>query len=73
MWEDETNPLLRRLRDRDRHLSGRCARCRYRGICRGASRLRALAAHGDLFAPDPQCYLSEAEIAPSAASTGSAD
>ncbi|MFB6219719.1 MAG: TIGR04347 family pseudo-SAM/SPASM protein [Halobacteriaceae archaeon] len=62
IWEDDSNPLLRRLRNRDRHLSGRCAACRYRQLCRGGSRLRALAVHGDIDAPDPQCYLTEEEI-----------
>ncbi|MFC6717507.1 TIGR04347 family pseudo-SAM/SPASM protein [Natrialbaceae archaeon GCM10025810] len=62
IWEDESNPLLEALRNREDRLSGKCASCRYRSICRGASRLRALAATGDLFAPDPQCYLSEDEI-----------
>jgi pseudo-rSAM protein/SPASM domain protein len=61
IWDDESNPLLRRLREREEHLSGRCADCRYRSICRGASRLRALAVHGDPFAPDPQCYLTSEE------------
>jgi pseudo-rSAM protein/SPASM domain protein len=61
LWEDESNPLLRRLREREDHLSGRCADCRYREICRGASRLRALAVHDDPFAPDPQCYLTPDE------------
>ena len=64
IWEDDSNPLLRRLRERERHLSGRCARCQYRDICRGASRLRALAVHGDPFAPDPQCYLTGEEVRP---------
>ncbi|AUV82306.1 radical SAM/SPASM domain-containing protein [Salinigranum rubrum] len=61
IWDDESNPLLRRLREREEHLSGRCADCRYQDVCRGASRLRALAVHGDPFAPDPQCYLTPAE------------
>ncbi|WP_435349312.1 TIGR04347 family pseudo-SAM/SPASM protein [Haloarchaeobius sp. HRN-SO-5] len=64
VWEDESNPLLARLREREVHLSGRCATCRYQSVCRGASRLRALAAHDDPFAPDPQCYLTDAERAP---------
>ncbi|WP_265111344.1 TIGR04347 family pseudo-SAM/SPASM protein [Halosolutus halophilus] len=62
IWEDESNPLLRALRNREEHLSGKCAECQYRSICRGGSRLRALAETGDLFAPDPQCYLREDEI-----------
>jgi pseudo-rSAM protein/SPASM domain protein len=63
IWDDESNPVLRDLRQREDLLSGRCADCRYQSICRGGSRLRALAAEGDLFAPDPQCYLTEAERA----------
>jgi radical SAM protein with 4Fe4S-binding SPASM domain len=61
IWDDESNPLLGRLRDREAHLTGRCADCNYRDVCRGGSRLRALAVHGDPFAPDPQCYLTPAE------------
>lgn len=73
IWEDESNPLLRRLRERTEHLRGRCAHCQYREICRGASRLRALTATGDLFAPDPQCYLREEELTTSSPSFSSAD
>ncbi|WP_440769053.1 TIGR04347 family pseudo-SAM/SPASM protein [Natronorubrum sp. DTA28] len=61
IWEDESNPLLSGLRNREEHLTGTCADCRYQSICRGGSRLRALATTGDLFAPDPQCYLRENE------------
>ncbi|TYL40680.1 radical SAM/SPASM domain-containing protein [Natronococcus pandeyae] len=62
IWEDESNHLLRALRNREDHLTGKCASCRYQSICRGASRLRALATTGELFAPDPQCYLSDEEV-----------
>jgi pseudo-rSAM protein/SPASM domain protein len=62
IWEDESNPLLRALRNRETHLTGKCADCRYRDICRGASRLRALTVEGDPFAPDPQCYLTDDEV-----------
>jgi len=73
IWEDDSNPLLRRLRERERHLSGRCARCQYQDICRGASRLRALTVHDDPFAPDPQCYLTDDEVRPETVSDASAD
>ncbi len=63
IWSDESNPLLARLRERERHLRGRCRDCTYRDVCRGGSRLRALAVHGDPFAPDPKCYLTEDERA----------
>ncbi|WP_254530192.1 TIGR04347 family pseudo-SAM/SPASM protein [Natrinema gelatinilyticum] len=62
IWVDESNPLLAALRDREELLTGKCADCRYRSICRGASRLRALSTTGDLFAPDPQCYLRDDEV-----------
>ena len=61
IWEDESNPLLAALREREDHLEGRCADCRYQPVCRGASRLRALSVHGDPFAEEPQCYLREEE------------
>ena len=61
IWEDENNPLLRAVRNRPGNLTGKCADCRYRGICRGGSRLRALAADNGLFGPDPQCYLESEE------------
>jgi pseudo-rSAM protein/SPASM domain protein len=61
IWEDESNPLLQALRNREEHLTGKCADCRYKDVCRGGSRLRALTVEGDPFAPDPQCYLSEGE------------
>jgi pseudo-rSAM protein/SPASM domain protein len=70
LWDDESNPLLRRLREREPHLSGRCADCQYRDVCRGGSRLRALAVHGDPFAPDPQCYLTPAERGVSTSEAG---
>ena len=61
IWEDDSNPVLRAVRNRPGNLTGKCSDCRYREICRGGSRLRALAADNGLFGPDPQCYLSESE------------
>jgi len=62
IWEDETNPLLRALRERTDHLTGKCADCQYQDLCRGGSRLRALGANDHPFGPDPQCYLTDGEI-----------
>lgn len=63
LWEDESNPLLARLRDRGSELATRCQDCRYRAVCAGGSPLRSLTVHGDPFAPDPQCYLTDQERA----------
>jgi pseudo-rSAM protein/SPASM domain protein len=62
IWRDEVNPLLQALRNREDRLRGRCGECRYQDVCRGGSRLRAMTVHEDLFAPDPQCYLTDEEI-----------
>jgi radical SAM protein with 4Fe4S-binding SPASM domain len=67
IWTDLSNPLMARLKDRRVHLRGRCAACRFVDICNGNFRVRAEAATGDLWAPDPACYLTDAEIAAGAA------
>lgn len=62
IWSDPGNPLLAALRDRKGLLQGRCGRCSWKGMCNGNMRARALAAHGNLWAEDPACYLTEEEI-----------
>jgi radical SAM protein with 4Fe4S-binding SPASM domain len=60
--ESLTHPLRSQLRDRLHHLRGRCGACRYREMCRGSHRERALARHGDVWGEDPACVLTDAEI-----------
>jgi 12,18-didecarboxysiroheme deacetylase len=62
LWTDLSDPLMSNLHDRKPHLKGRCGRCRYLDICNGNFRVRALAVHGDVWAPDPACYLTDEEI-----------
>ena len=64
IWTDLSDPLMAGLKDRKPLLRGRCARCRYLDICNGNFRVRAEAVHGDVWAPDPACYLTDEEIAP---------
>ncbi|MBI4341044.1 MAG: radical SAM protein [Candidatus Omnitrophica bacterium] len=63
MWSDSREPLLTALRNRLPLLKGRCASCRWKSLCGGSFRVRALQATGDVWAPDPACYLTEEEIA----------
>ena len=63
IWSDPTIPLLAELRDRLPRLTGRCGSCRWKSLCGGSFRVRALQATGDRWAPDPACYLTEEEIA----------
>ncbi len=62
IWQDTTEPLMGKLKDKKRHVTGRCAGCRWLDICGGNFRVRAEAASGDLWSPDPACYLTDEEI-----------
>ncbi|MBI4337037.1 MAG: radical SAM protein [Chloroflexi bacterium] len=62
IWEDTRDPVMHGLKDRKGLLKGRCATCRFLELCNGNLRLRAEAVHGDLWAPDPACYLNDAEV-----------
>ena len=68
IWTDPEIPLLQRMKDKKRHLTGRCAGCRWLDVCGGNFRARAEAATGDIWAPDPACYLTDGEIADGSAS-----
>jgi Fe-coproporphyrin III synthase len=50
------------LKDKKKHMKGRCAECKYLNVCAGNFRVRAEAVTGDVWAPDPACYLTEEEI-----------
>jgi len=62
IWTDTSEPVFRGLKDRKGLLKGRCARCQYLDLCNGNLRARAEAVYGDVWAPDPACYLSDEEI-----------
>ena len=62
IWPDVSDPLMARLKDKKKYIKGRCATCRWLDICGGNFRVRAEAATGDLWAPDPACYLTDEEI-----------
>jgi len=63
IWRDQSNGTLAALRDRTKKLEGKCANCRFLNICGGGFRVRAVQVHGNLWAPDPACYLNNEEIA----------
>jgi 12,18-didecarboxysiroheme deacetylase len=62
IWTDLANPILARLKEKKRHVTGRCGKCRWLDVCAGNFRVRAEALTGDLWAPDPACYLTDDEI-----------
>ena len=63
IWTDTGNPLMKQLKEKKHYVTGKCARCRWLDICGGNFRVRAEAITGDVWAPDPACYLTEQEIA----------
>jgi radical SAM protein with 4Fe4S-binding SPASM domain len=63
IWLNEQDSVLRDLRTRPRPIHGRCARCRFFNLCGGGFRARAWQRYGDPWAEDPDCYLTDEEIA----------
>lgn len=62
IWTDVSHPVMAKLKEKKRHVGGRCAQCVWLDVCGGNFRVRAEAATGDLWASDPQCYLTDEEI-----------
>jgi 12,18-didecarboxysiroheme deacetylase len=70
IWEDTGIELLRMLKQKKQHVHGRCAACRFLDVCAGNFRARAEAYYGDMWAPDPACYLTDQEIGLNQAQAG---
>jgi radical SAM protein with 4Fe4S-binding SPASM domain len=62
IWLDESEPLMKGLKNKAQYIKGRCRLCKYRELCTGAMRVRAFRTYDDPWAPDPQCYLTDEEI-----------
>ena len=62
IWTDPDNEFLQKLKEKEKYVTGRCAVCQYLELCGGNFRARAEASTGDLWAPDPACYLTDEEI-----------
>jgi 12,18-didecarboxysiroheme deacetylase len=62
IWTDTSIKLLQQLKQKKKYVKGRCADCQWLDICGGNFRVRAEAVSGDVWAPDPACYLTDEEI-----------
>ena len=62
IWTEPEDKFLLELKEKKKHVNGRCAKCRWLSICAGNFRVRAEAVTGDVWAPDPACYLTDEEI-----------
>jgi len=65
IWTEPEDPLLSQLKEKKKYVQGRCASCSWLDVCGGNFRVRAEAVAGDVWAPDPACYLTDEEIAQS--------
>jgi Fe-coproporphyrin III synthase len=63
IWMDTSDELMGKLKEKKKHVKGRCATCSWLDVCGGNFRVRAEAVSGDVWAPDPACYLTDEEIA----------
>lgn len=63
IWMDTSEPMMKRLKAKKKYVKGRCASCRWLDVCGGNFRVRSEAVTGDVWAPDPACYLTDEEIA----------
>jgi len=62
IWMDTSNPLMAKLKEKKKYVKGRCSKCKWLDVCAGNFRARAEAYYGDIWAPDPACYLTDEEI-----------
>lgn len=61
IWTSQKDAFLCDLRNKTVHLEGKCGKCVHREYC-GGCRIRAEVVHDNLWAEDPACYLTDAEV-----------
>ncbi len=62
IWTNEDNEFLMKMKEKKKHVKGRCAECRWLDICAGNFRARAESVANDPWDSDPACYLTDEEI-----------
>ncbi len=62
VWDNPEIELLAKLKEKKKYVKGRCSKCKFLDVCGGNFRARAEAVYGDIWAPDPACYLTDEEI-----------
>jgi len=62
IWKTRPPALLKKFREKEKHLKGNCSGCNWLDFCNGNFRARAEALKKDLWAEDPGCYLTAEEL-----------
>lgn len=62
IWQDQSDPVLKALRQKNEYKDPKCRRCRWFGLCGG--NFRSLSGSADIsrWQNEPPCYLTEEEI-----------
>jgi radical SAM protein with 4Fe4S-binding SPASM domain len=62
IWENPTEPVLSKLRNKDRFADPRCLKCKWFDLCKGNYRFLGHIADDKNWLNEPACYLTDEEI-----------
>ena len=62
IWEDSTEPVLNKLRNKSEFADARCLRCKWFDLCKGNFRFLGNEADDQYWLNEPACYLTDEEI-----------
>jgi len=62
IWEDSTEPVLNRLRNKSEFADTRCLHCKWFDLCKGNFRFLGTDADDEYWLNEPACYLTDEEI-----------
>jgi len=63
IWEDSSEPVLSKLRNKSGFADARCLRCKWFALCKGNYRFLGPQADDEYWLNEPACYLKDEEIA----------
>jgi radical SAM protein with 4Fe4S-binding SPASM domain len=62
IWEDSSEPVLKKLRNKSQFADPRCLRCKWFDLCKGNYRFLGPDADDKYWLNEPACYLKDQEI-----------
>jgi radical SAM protein with 4Fe4S-binding SPASM domain len=63
IWENPNEPVLNKLRKKDKFANKRCLRCKWFDLCKGNFRFLGAESDTKYWLNEPACYLTDEEIA----------
>jgi radical SAM protein with 4Fe4S-binding SPASM domain len=63
IWDNQDDPVLKILRNKDTYKAAKCARCKWFDLCKGNFRCPSGVGDVEDWFNEPACYLTEEEIA----------